>query len=81
MPVRKASAKKTLVNNSPDLINDPAFTQALGMLLFAVEDCELPVEVISEEKDEDRKESSSGWFSGKNKKNKSNGRTFVKILA
>lgn len=71
MPVRKASAKKTMVNNAPDLINDPAFTQALGMLLFAVEDCELPVVEISEEREEDRKESSSGWFSGKNRKNKS----------
>ncbi len=41
MSVRKASAKKTHVNNFPELTNDPALTQALGMLLFGNEDCEL----------------------------------------
>ncbi|MDR1517997.1 MAG: cell division protein FtsA [Dysgonamonadaceae bacterium] len=40
MPVRKASAKKMMINNSPELANDPAMTQALGMLLLAKEDCE-----------------------------------------
>ena len=42
MPVRKASAKKTLFNNAPDFVNDPAFTQVLGMLLMGNEDCAKP---------------------------------------
>lgn len=40
LPVRKTSAKKTLINNFPDLLNDPSLTQALGMLLFGRENCE-----------------------------------------
>lgn len=40
MSVRRASAKKSVVNNSPDLANDPAMTQALGLLMFGTEDCE-----------------------------------------
>ena len=40
MSVRKTSAKKTAVNNAPELINDPAYTQVLGMLLCGDEDCE-----------------------------------------
>lgn len=51
MPVRNASAKKTLVNNSPELANDPAFTQALGLLLYGNDNCELEevIEDIAEE--------------------------------
>lgn len=41
MPVRRASAKKIFINNSPDVANDPSLTQALGLLLFGTEDCEL----------------------------------------
>ncbi len=70
MPVRKASARKTFINNAPELTNDPAFTQVLGMLIFANEDCELPVQETSELKDE-RRETSSGWFTGKSRKPKS----------
>jgi cell division protein FtsA len=44
MPVRKASAKKTFINNSPELIHDPSFTQALGMLLSGKENCEMKQE-------------------------------------
>ena len=44
MPVRNASAKKTLVNNSTELANDPSFTQALGLLLFGNDNCEEEVE-------------------------------------
>ena len=40
MPVRKSSARKTAINNSPDLANDPSMTQALGLLLFGWDDCE-----------------------------------------
>lgn len=70
MPVRKASARKTFINNAPELTNDPAFTQVLGMLIFANEECEMPLQGTTELKDES-KETSSGWFSGKNKKAKS----------
>ena len=51
MEVRKASAKKTLFNNAPDFVNDPALTQALGMLLLGNENCAQPIvedEVIEE---------------------------------
>lgn len=44
MQVRKASAKKTFVNNYPELANDPSLTQALGMLLYGWKDCEEIVE-------------------------------------
>jgi len=44
MEVRKASAKKTLFNNSPDLVSDPSLTQALGMLLLGNENCAKAVE-------------------------------------
>jgi len=40
MPIRNASAKKTSVNNFPELANDPSFTQALGLLLYGWENCE-----------------------------------------
>ena len=40
MPVRKASARKTAINNFPDLANDPSLTQALGLLLFGWDNCE-----------------------------------------
>lgn len=40
MPVRKVSARKTSINNSPDLANDPSMTQALGLLLFGWDNCE-----------------------------------------
>ncbi|WP_298649319.1 cell division protein FtsA [uncultured Proteiniphilum sp.] len=64
MPVRRASAKKTSVNNSPDLMNDPSFTQALGMLLFGRENCEMVKEDPAEMEDEGGGRSgSSGWFS------------------
>ena len=45
MPVRKASARKTSINNSPDLANDPSMTQALGLLLFGWDNCEEQVVV------------------------------------
>lgn len=60
MPVRKASAKKSMVNNSPDLANDPAMTQVLGMLLFAKEDCE---EILIEESPEEESDNQKSPFS------------------
>lgn len=63
MPVRKASAKKTLVNNSPDLMNDPAYTQVLGMLLFGRENSELQKpEPVETEVGENNKNSTSSWL-------------------
>lgn len=57
MTVRKASAKKTFVNNYPELANDPSLTQALGLLLYGWEDCEEKVEeVVTEEEPEVGKE-------------------------
>ena len=41
MPVRKASAKSSFINNKPECVNDPALTQALGMLLLGTENCAL----------------------------------------
>ncbi len=51
MPVRRATAKKTFINNFPELVSDPAFTRALGMLLLGEKDCELQA-VESREYDE-----------------------------
>lgn len=67
MPVRKASAKKTFINNSPDLIHDPAFTQTLGMLLFGEEDCEL-IRPEDDEVEDERsgRSGSTAWFTGRN---------------
>src|SRR5690554_923133 len=46
MPVRKANAKKSFIHNAPDLISDPSFTQALGMLLLGEENCMLEAEQV-----------------------------------
>lgn len=71
MPVRNGTARKTFINNSPDLVSDPSFTQALGMLIFGDEDCELNVSVLPETGElEDDETGSSGWFGGKKKKQK-----------
>lgn len=43
MPVRKASAQKAYINNSPELANDPSLTQALGLLFYATDNCEKEV--------------------------------------
>lgn len=40
MPIKCASAKKTIVNNAPELANNPSCTQALGILMFGEVDCE-----------------------------------------
>lgn len=66
MPVRKVSARKTLVNNSPELMHDPAFTQVLGMLLLGEENCEMVrAEPIESEEEVESKSGYSGWFPGK----------------
>ncbi len=67
MKVRKATAKKTIINNSPELTNDPAYTQVLGMFLLADEDCEqIYVQSYQDEKIETKKSISD--FTKKQKK-------------
>lgn len=41
MPVKRATLKRVYINNAADLLHDPAYTQVLGLLLFANENCEL----------------------------------------
>ena len=40
MPVKKGGVKRVYINNVSDLIQNPAFTQSLGLLLFGNENCE-----------------------------------------
>ncbi len=40
MPVKKAVAKRLYINNAADLLQNPAYAQCLGLLLFASENCE-----------------------------------------
>ncbi|MDU1903200.1 MAG: cell division protein FtsA [Dysgonomonas sp.] len=40
MKVRKGAAKRLYINNVSDLLQNPAYTQCLGLLLFANENCE-----------------------------------------
>ncbi|MDD2513614.1 MAG: cell division protein FtsA [Proteiniphilum sp.] len=71
MAVRKATARKTMINNAPELTGDPSFTLALGMLLSAGEDCEqIVVEEYNEEADEDRSSSSRGFWNRRPKQEK-----------
>ena len=74
MPVRKATAKKSYINNAPDLLNDPSFTQALGMLLLGEENCMLDTEHVVNDnldnQDTKRGKSESKTGSKENKKTK-----------
>lgn len=40
LPVKAGAAKRLYINNAADLLQNPAYTQALGLLLFANENCE-----------------------------------------
>lgn len=40
LPVKKGVAKRLYINNVTDLLQDSAYAQALGLLLFANENCE-----------------------------------------
>lgn len=51
MKLRKAATKKTAINNSAELVNDPSFTQMLGMLILAEKDCEWVEQVTTNEED------------------------------
>ena len=53
LPVRKVSARKNMVNNYPELSNDPAMTLLLGLLLFGDQDCELSAKPVEENPEEE----------------------------
>lgn len=40
MPVKRATPKRVYINNASEILNDPAYSQVLGLLLFANENCE-----------------------------------------
>ena len=76
MQVKRVSSRKSLVNNSPELVSDVSFTTALGMLLLGDEDCEKTIveenqkEPAAAQKSEGR---GIGWgniFQGRPKKEK-----------
>ena len=75
MEVRKASAKKMQFNNSPEIVNDPAFTQALGMLLLGEENC---AKKNSEEEGEGTEKTRSSFFDFGKKKEKEKEKDKVK---
>ncbi len=51
LPVRKASARKSLINNVSDLVADPSMSTILGMLQKGNEDCEY-IEPVGEDSDD-----------------------------
>ena len=75
MPVRRVAAKSSLINNAPDLINDPSFTQVLGMLLLGQDNCEMipeQKEVASNEESYNRRRKETNQSSKEGKKSKKN---------
>jgi cell division protein FtsA len=40
LPVRRATPKRVYINNAAELLQNPVYTQALSLLLFANENCE-----------------------------------------
>lgn len=48
LPVKRATPKRVYINNASDILQDPAYTQVLGLLLFANENCELEEKEILE---------------------------------
>lgn len=40
LPVKRATAKRVYINNAAELLQNPLYTQALSLLLFANENCE-----------------------------------------
>lgn len=46
--VKRAAPKRVYINNASDLLQDPAYTQVLGLLLFGNENCELEEKEIPE---------------------------------
>lgn len=54
MPVRRATVKKSLINNAPELTSDPSYTQALGMLLIGKESCRQDLEEVHDKSNDDQ---------------------------
>ena len=42
MSVKSASIKRLYINNAIDLLQNPSYSQSLGLMLFAKDDCEKP---------------------------------------
>ena len=40
LPVKRATPKRVYINNAAELLQNPVYTQALSLLLFANENCE-----------------------------------------
>lgn len=40
LPVKRGQAKRVYINNAADLLQNPAYTQAISLLLYANENCE-----------------------------------------
>ncbi len=76
MKVRRATAKKTIVNNSSELTNDPSYSQILGLMMFADEDCEYTYTDDFEDKEKGNEEGKEE-NSRKNKKSFSDLRDIV----
>lgn len=81
LPVKKAIAKRVYINNAAELLQNPVYTQALSLLLFANENCEKkeipapiviePVEApVVEQKEEERIEEPESKKHKKPKKEK-----------
>lgn len=49
MPVKKAVAKRVYINNAAELLQNPAYTQVLSLLLFANENCEKKEVIVPRE--------------------------------
>lgn len=47
LPVKRAVAKRVYINNAAELLQNPLYTQALSLLLFANENCEKKEIVVS----------------------------------
>lgn len=48
LSVKRGSVKRVYINNAADLIQNPVYTQCLGLLLFANENCEKKEVVVPE---------------------------------
>lgn len=51
MPVKRGQAKRVYINNAAELLQNPAYTQALSLLLYGSENCEKKEEPVQEVKD------------------------------
>lgn len=49
MPVKKAVAKRVYINNAAELLQNPAYTQVLSLLIFANENCEKKEIIVPQE--------------------------------